>query len=403
MRVLVGLLLLAPLLFASIVEAQQSSRIALVIGNADYGVPAWKLSNPVRDAELIGERLKVLGFDVDLVRNATKADLDRSFQRFGARLKAAGRTAVSVVFYAGHGAESDGANYLIPIDADVRSKDELRYAAPPAQFLLNYMAASGNAVNLLILDACRDMPLQDGARGLGRGGLAAIPEMPNVLIAYATAPNMTASDGDSGNSPFTAELAAALSEQPEEPVSLLFEDVQTRVHARSGGKQRPRFTNGLGIARWSFAAPKAPAGDPQFAAITALLAPVSLDGEKPSPELNAEFRAAASDGVFFYFEEAVLPPEAQAALDSQAKWLLAHPKVRARIYGNADEQETNARVLGAQRAKAVRDYLLGCGVPPEQIGSTTYGLDRPVARTADEAARAMNRRVETQLVSVARD
>ncbi len=238
--------LIASALGASSAQAP-APRIALVIGNANYQVPAWKLSNPVRDAELMSQRLSALGFQVDLVRDATRAQIDAAFQRYGTKLQAAGRNAVSVVFYAGHGAENDGANYLVPTDANIRTKDQLRYQAPPAQFLLDYMARAGNAVNILILDACRDMPLPDGNRSLGRGGLAEIPARPNVLIAYSTAPNTTAPDGSGLNSPFTAALAAALASAPTDPVSLLFEDVQTRVYSQSGGA--PAAGRGAGGTR----------------------------------------------------------------------------------------------------------------------------------------------------------
>lgn len=406
MRLFACALLAATWLTAHAAASENEQRIALVIGNAAYKVPAWKLENPVRDAQLVASRLTALRFDVDLVLDATKATMDESFQRFGARLKAAGRDAVAVVFYAGHGAESDGANFLIPVDANVRNKDELRYQAPPVQFLLDDMARLGNAVNILVLDACRDMPLPDGARGLGRGGLAAMTETPNVLIAYATAPNTTAADGRGRNSPFTTAFAAALESQPQDPVSLLFEDVQIRVHQHTQGRQRPRFTNGLGVARWSFAAPGSSASvKPQgteLTAIRSLLAPVSLAGDTPSKGLQDDFARSAQDSVFFQFGEAVLRAEAQIALDTQAKWLLAHPEVRARIYGNADEREGDALELGAQRAKAVRDYLLGAGVSSEQVGSTTYGLDLPFSRTSDEASWALNRRVQTKLVAVSR-
>ncbi len=407
MRVLGTLLVATLLLSGGDAAAQAERRIALVIGNAAYRVPGLQLENPVRDAELIAARLSTLGFEVDLVRNATKSTMDESFQRFGARLHAAGRNAVSVVFYAGHGAESDGANYLIPVDARLRTRDELRYQAPPAQFLLDYMARAGNAVNVLILDACRDMPLPDGSRNFGRGGLAAIPETPNVLIAYATAPNTTAPDGSGRNSPFTAALAAALADQPHEPVTLLFEDVQTRVYQQSNGGQRPRFTNSLGIPRWSFAAPKgaqaSSARDRHIAAVRALLAPVSLAGDAPTKALQDEFQRSVRDRVFFDFDEATIRPEFQGVLDEMARWLLARPKVRVRIYGNADQQETEPLMLGAQRAKAIRDHLLGAGVQPKQVGSTTFGLEDPPSRSSDEASRALSRMVQTKLISVARD
>lgn len=137
-------------------------------------------------------------------------------------------------------------------------------------------------------------------------------------------------------------------------------------------------------------------------AIRAMLAPVSLAGAAPSEQLLQDYEQHASPYVFFDFDQAVLRPEAQAALDQQARWLIAHPQARARVYGNADERESDdAVMLGARRARAVRDYLIGAGVPGEQVGSTTFGLLEPLANQRDEAAWAMNRRVETRLVSVA--
>jgi formylglycine-generating enzyme required for sulfatase activity len=243
------------LLLAATASAQTPvPRIALVIGNADYIVPAWKLVNPVRDAELMAARLEGLGFQVDLVRNATRAQMEAAFERFERRLIPAGPDAISVVYYAGHGAEDDGINYLVPVDADVRTKEQLKFRAPPAQWLLDTMAEARNRVNLLFLDACRDMPLPGSARTLTRGGLAPLPEVANVLIAYSAAPGRPAPDGSGRNSLFTAELAAALAAQANEPISLLMEDVQARVREKSGGAQEPSFTNRLGVPRWSFVA-----------------------------------------------------------------------------------------------------------------------------------------------------
>jgi hypothetical protein len=234
-------------------QAAEGKRIALVIGNSAYQTPTWKLTNPRNDADLMVKRLQALGFAVTPVLDADRDKMTNALRKFGADLRAAGPNAVSVFFYAGHGAQRNGVNYLVPIDSDARTEDDIVYQAPPMQFLLEDMAAAGNAVNIVILDACRDMPLPEGRRTLGRGGLADMGKPANVFVAYATAPNQTAKDGAGANSPFTLRLADALASQAGEPIELLFSDVQSRVYDDTGGGQAPEYRNGLVRApRWSF-------------------------------------------------------------------------------------------------------------------------------------------------------
>ncbi|MBL8551190.1 MAG: SUMF1/EgtB/PvdO family nonheme iron enzyme [Hyphomonadaceae bacterium] len=245
--------LVLALAFSLSADAQtQSRRIALVIGNGAYQAAEWRLPNPPADAALMAERLRALDFEVDLVTDANRAQMEAAFQRFGQRLRSSGRSAVAVFFYAGHGAQRETTNYLVPTDASARNLDELRFQAPPMQSLLQDMAAAGNAVNIIILDACRDMPFEEGFRAIGRGGLADMGTPPNVFIAYAATPGRTASDGTSGNSPYTTALADALANQASEPIALLFGDVGSNVRAATRGGQFPEYRNGLGLSRWSF-------------------------------------------------------------------------------------------------------------------------------------------------------
>ncbi|MDX2234715.1 MAG: SUMF1/EgtB/PvdO family nonheme iron enzyme [Hyphomonadaceae bacterium] len=235
-------------------------RIALVIGNAAYTTPGWALANPVRDAQLIAQRLSALGFEVDPVMNASKATMDAAMQRFGAKLRGAGADAVGVFYYAGHGLEHDGANLLVPVDVTANSVDDLRYQAPPMQFVLRDMARAGNAVNIVILDACRNTPLPSGTRAGAAGGLADLDEAPpDVLIAYATRAGFTAPDNpNERNSVFTRTLADALASNPSDTVVNLFSQVQARVFAATGRAQRPEFRSGLLRAPdWRFAAASA--------------------------------------------------------------------------------------------------------------------------------------------------
>lgn len=259
-RWLVALLTAISLLGWFTVNAEQTpKRVGLVVGNGAYQAAAWRLANPPRDAALISTRLRSLGFDVETVIDGDRRTMERAFSRFGARLKAAGPEAVGFFYFAGHGAQRDGVNFLVPVDADATTSDRLRYQSPAMTFLLDDMAEAGNAVNIVVLDACRDMPLPDGARTLGRGGLADVGRLPNLFIAFATAPGRTAADGSGANSPFTAALAAALDSQSAEPIELLFSDINARVYRATAGGQAPEYRNGLVRApRWSFSGTTSP-------------------------------------------------------------------------------------------------------------------------------------------------
>ena len=225
--------------------AYAEQRIALVVGNGAYEVNAWRLDNPPRDARLMAQRLEALDFDVMLVTNASRTRLDDALSEYGRKIKRAGEDAVSFFYYAGHGAQHNGVNYLVPTDADGRTSDRLRFQSPALSFLLDDIKAAGNAVNLVVLDACRNMPLPDGTRSIGGAGLSDEGRPTNVLIAYATAPGSTAADGVTRNSPFTAALADHLERSASEPVSLLFENVGADVYVSTEGAQAPEFRNGL--------------------------------------------------------------------------------------------------------------------------------------------------------------
>ncbi len=278
MRWVVRLFAAVVVLAAGLGQAQQAGpRYALVIGNAAYQTPGWQLVNPVNDANLMATRLRGLGFQVTPLMNATKSQMEAAMNAFTTRVSAGGADAVGVFYYAGHGVEHDGANLLVPVDVTARSMDELRYQAPPMQFLLRDMARAGNKVNVIVLDACRNLPLPAGSRSGPAGGLADLADVPdNVLIAYATRPGLTAPDnpGES-NSVFTRTLSEALASNPSDTAVNLFSQVQAKVFSATGRAQRPEFRSGLLRAPdWRFAAasglpttaaPTLPAFDPRQA------------------------------------------------------------------------------------------------------------------------------------------
>lgn len=181
----------------------QERRVALVIGNGDYQA-ATKLINPVNDAADIGEVLAGLGFDVEVRIDADLDTMEKAVLRFGNKL--AGSTdSVGFFYYAGHGVQSNGENYLIPVDARLSAESMLRIRAIPLQFVLDSIGEAGNKLNIIVLDACRDNPFS-WARSSARG-LAVVGIQPAAsIVVYSTSAGKVAQDGTGRNGTFTEEL-----------------------------------------------------------------------------------------------------------------------------------------------------------------------------------------------------
>ena len=215
------------------VAAESTLRVALVVGNGGYD-PAniVRLDNPVNDARLMAATLERVGFEVSLVTDAGQDAMRRAIKAFGRRLRGAGASAVGLFYYAGHGVEAGGSNYLIPVGADVESAMDLQSDAVPAQWVLSRMEAAGNRLNMVILDACRNNPYAGQVRGSGGRGLARMDAPSGSLIAYSAGPGQVAADGEGENSPYTLALAEALVE-PGMKVEEVFKRVRVRVLFRT--------------------------------------------------------------------------------------------------------------------------------------------------------------------------
>ena len=203
---------LAAALLLGAEPALAEKRVALVIGNAAYqNVP--RLPNPVNDGNTIAATLKGAGFDVvDNRHDLSAADTRRALRDFADRSRDAD---IAVVYYAGHGIEVDGGNYLIPVDAKLeRDTDVYDEALSLDRVLLAVEPAK--KLRLVILDACRDNPFSKtmkrtvASRAIGQGLAKVEPNSPNLLIAYSAKAGSTAADGDGKNSPFTAALSKHL-------------------------------------------------------------------------------------------------------------------------------------------------------------------------------------------------
>lgn len=249
------LLLLGIAGFFAVLSAQADTapppRYALVIGNSDYQQRGWQLANPANDARLMAASLADVGFQVDLVLNASEDRMEEAFAAHGARLKGGGKGAVGLIYYAGHGVQSQGLNYLVPVDADARSEQDIWRQAPRLGDALRYVEDAGNAVNFVILDACRDNPLPSATRSAA-GGLAEVKPARGLLISYSTAPGYVAYDGDGENSAFAVALAQTLSQQ-NLIAEQVFKRVADSVNAATGGLQTPFYNSGLTGADFCFA------------------------------------------------------------------------------------------------------------------------------------------------------
>jgi hypothetical protein len=221
--------------------ATPENRVALVIGNSAYQ-NAPPLANPRNDAMEIGKALKRIGFDVDVVLDATKTEMDQALRRFGNKLEGA---SAAVFFYAGHGIQVDGLNYILPVNTALKNERDLHWDSCDLTTVLKQMEGN-NRVNLLFLDACRDNPLsQTLARGMGESrssaigrGLAPMKATAGTLISYSTKEGEVAADGKGKHSPYTEALLKHI-QTPGVEIGLMLRKVRQEVISSTNNKQVP--------------------------------------------------------------------------------------------------------------------------------------------------------------------
>lgn len=223
--------------------AVSGPRYALVIGNSQYQASLGRLPNPVNDAQSVAAALRAVGFDVDLVVDADQKGMKRAISRFGERLSMAGRGATGLFYYAGHGIQSRGTNYLIPVSAPIEREADLDLEAVAADTVLAQMEDAGAATSIVILDACRNMPLARSFRSASRG-LARMDAPNGSFVAYSTAPGAVAADGDGRNSPFAIALVKQLG-QKGAAIEAVFRGVRREVVQATGGQQTPWDSSSL--------------------------------------------------------------------------------------------------------------------------------------------------------------
>jgi Caspase domain len=269
-------------------------RVALVIGNSNYQNAA-QLANPGNDAQSMGEFLSSAGFEVISATNLTQNDMIRVVQDFSAKVAARGPNTVAMVYYAGHGVQLEGENYLIPIDAKVASPRELVGDSLRLVDVMATLEAIPSRVRIVMLDACRNNPFPsvvDAGRGL------AIVDAPNgSIVGYSTAPGTEAQDGNGGHSPY-ASAFLRLAHERNLPIEQLFKRIRLEVNHVTEGVQTPWESSSLTSEFYFF-------GD---TAIAATRAPehgtvMQMASNLPMRSVRQAYDYVLSEGSPAYYQE----------------------------------------------------------------------------------------------------
>jgi len=395
--------------------AWAEKRVALVIGNSAYRNVA-QLQNPVNDGAVIATTLKKAGFDVvDSRHDLPAAETRRALRDFADQARDAD---IAVVYYAGHGMEVDGTNYLIPVDAKLeRDTDVYDEAFSLDRVLLAIEPAK--RLRLVILDACRDNPFTKSmkrtlaSRAIGQGLAKVEPTSPNMLIAYSAKAGSTAADGDTSNSPFTSALSKHLT-TPGLDVRRAFGFVRDDVLKTTSNRQEPYVYGSLGgddvaLVPAKSAAPSAPAPNPQAEArrdyelalqvgnkdaLSAFLAQYS-DGFYANLARIQLAKLAAEETRIAATEKARLTEQERARLAAEgaqkAQQLRADADAKAaeqaRIAAEKAKQVAQEQAADAERKRVATEATAG-DRPSEKIASLNAGVDRATvgSPTTDRAA-----------------
>ncbi len=216
-------------------KVEYEKRYALVIGNADYLTAP--LRNPVNDATLITNQLNKLNFSVKTIKNASQNQMKQAISEFGELLSKDKKT-IGLFYYAGHGVQVKGKNYLVPVDAKVDKEPDVEVYCVDLDGLLSNLEYAGNNMNIIVLDACRNNPFGRSFRSQAGNGLATVNAPVGTFIAYATSPGSVAADGTGNNGLYTEEFVKAIS-IPNTRIEDVFKKVRTQVKTVSEGKQIP--------------------------------------------------------------------------------------------------------------------------------------------------------------------
>ncbi|MDP7158949.1 MAG: SUMF1/EgtB/PvdO family nonheme iron enzyme, partial [SAR324 cluster bacterium] len=317
------------------------ARHALVIGNSKYE-QVGRLRNPVNDADAVTRTLAGLGFKVTTLKNADLRTMERTISAFGKKLRAGG---VGLFFYAGHGMQVDGENFLIPVDANPESESDLRYEAVQLGRMLNRMADAQNGMNIVILDACRNNPFARSFRS-STNGLAQVSAPTGTFISYATGPGKVAADGEGENGLFTEKLVAHLA-TPGLKLEEVFKRVRVDVQRESMGKQVPWDSSS--VTGDFFFLPSGVRAKPSISSTTKTTPQVASTGAIRADESAWRDIENSSDPEDFQFFLEVFPESALAKTAKFKLRRLERKQAKAEQERIAKQEEERKRQEAEQR------------------------------------------------------
>ena len=347
---LVGVVVVFLSLWTGAASAQQENRVALIIGNGAYQ-NAEALKNPLNDARAMAKVLRESGFEVILRENVTRHALSAALREFSGKLVPGG---VGLFYYAGHGIQARGLNYLIPIDAMLSSEDELKYETIDVNDVLGRLDEARTRLSLVILDACRDNPFARRFRSTGRG-LAQTDAPRGTVIAYATAPGDTAADGDGDNGLYTAELLKAIA-VPGLKLEEVFKRTIDGVARASANKQTPWVSSSFrGDFVFKATVAAAPPPQPRPAPAPSATSPQMLElaawnavANSTNPALFEAFLKGFPDGIYSDIARARLEELKMAALlEEKRRSTAAAEEARRRAAADDARRKADAEARGA--------------------------------------------------------
>ena len=329
----------------------ESSRIALVIGNSEYD-EIGRLPNPIHDARLMVDTLRGFGFEVIDRTNADQITMKRTIQEFGQRLSQAGPKSIGLFYYAGHGLQVKGVNYLIPTKAHIEREADVDIEAVKADWVIAQMEEARNGVNIVILDACRNNPLTRGFRSVVQG-LAGMEAPVGTFIAYSTAPGSVSVDGQGGNSPYTEALAQAI-KQPGLRIEDVFQRVRVQVLTATHKQQIPWEHSSL-LEPFYFTSSN-----------TSVARQETKENPMDTPEIQAAGQRSrlviASLDTTLYTQKRTAALTVPAA-DAQELTIL-EPGVSVHVTGQVKDREWYRVILPDNQVAYVRMPALGSTPPP---------------------------------------
>jgi len=337
------------------------ARVALVIGNSAYA--SMPLRNPVSDATAMAEALRGCGFEVMLVADAGLRAMEEAIDAFGDRL---GEGSAALFYYAGHGLQSGGQNYLVPVDAAMKAEKDARYECVDADRVLVRMESARAGVSIVILDACRSNPFERNFRAAGAGLATMNAADMNIgcLIAYSTSPGRVAEDGSGSHSLYTASLLEHL-KTPGLPVEEVFKRVRAEVLEGTASAQKPWESTSLTGS--FFFVPPAAAPPPTVAtsppAAPQSDAPVEIQPEQRDAAAFDTYHNARFDYEIAYPPDILVPQEESFNGDGRV-FLSADGSVRLTCWGGFNVlNETLKDILESQKDRE------GLEVTYEKTGS----------------------------------